>query len=291
MATDFGFEPVETDDFYFVSYNSEDADRAGSICRQLYAGGVPLWYDRGLHYGEKWEEEIALKMKQCKAVILFFTKGILEKEYSYVRLEYELAERKNKKIYVVFIDDVRESDITESKELWWIRIRQKQAIEKQYSVSQYCREIMKALNIKTEEEKREEPKEPDAEIQHIPEAPRYATDPLMNRFCPVCGKQINISAAFCVNCGARIGTPKAVTKIPIVSPNQPNVSGDFPAKRKIKKKTHLILCIALGYYGAHKFYEGKIGLGFLYLFTCGLFLAGWIIDIINIAGRDEDYYN
>ena len=38
--------------------------------------------------------------------------------------------------------------------------------------------------------------------------------------------------------------------------------------------------VLLGIFGAHKFYEGKIGMGILYLFTVGLFGIGWVIDLI-----------
>lgn len=48
------------------------------------------------------------------------------------------------------------------------------------------------------------------------------------------------------------------------------------------KKTALLLCIFLGYFGVHQFYVGKIGKGLLYLFTGGLFGIGWIVDIIKI---------
>lgn len=48
------------------------------------------------------------------------------------------------------------------------------------------------------------------------------------------------------------------------------------------KKTALILCIFFGWAGLHQFYVGRIGLGFLYLFTFGIFCIGWIFDIINI---------
>lgn len=44
----------------------------------------------------------------------------------------------------------------------------------------------------------------------------------------------------------------------------------------------LLLCLFLGFLGAHRFYTGYIGMGFLYLFTGGLFLFGWIIDLFNI---------
>ena len=50
-----------------------------------------------------------------------------------------------------------------------------------------------------------------------------------------------------------------------------------------KKSTALILCICLGWFGAHYFYVGRWGRGFLYMFTVGLFMIGWIADIIKIC--------
>lgn len=49
------------------------------------------------------------------------------------------------------------------------------------------------------------------------------------------------------------------------------------------KKTALILCAVGGIFGLHYFYVGKIGKGFLYLFTAGLFVFGWIADLIKIS--------
>ena len=56
------------------------------------------------------------------------------------------------------------------------------------------------------------------------------------------------------------------------------------------KYVAVFLCIFLGFYGAHKFYEGKVGMGVLYLFTAGLFLIGWITDIFILLGKPR-YYN
>lgn len=41
----------------------------------------------------------------------------------------------------------------------------------------------------------------------------------------------------------------------------------------------LVLCILLGYVGAHRFYARMWGSGVLYLCTIGLLLVGWIRDI------------
>lgn len=45
----------------------------------------------------------------------------------------------------------------------------------------------------------------------------------------------------------------------------------------------LILTIFFGMFGVHKFVEGKIKMGFIYLFTGGLFCIGWIVDILKIT--------
>ena len=43
-----------------------------------------------------------------------------------------------------------------------------------------------------------------------------------------------------------------------------------------------LLCLFLGELGIHHFYAGKIGLGFLYLCTGGLFGIGWLVSLIKI---------
>jgi ribosomal protein L37E len=45
----------------------------------------------------------------------------------------------------------------------------------------------------------------------------------------------------------------------------------------------LLLCIFLGQYGVHRFMEGKIATGFIFLFTYGLCGIGCIYDIIRLA--------
>lgn len=47
--------------------------------------------------------------------------------------------------------------------------------------------------------------------------------------------------------------------------------------------TEFILCVFTGAFGGHHFYRGRVKKGILYLFTCGLFGIGWIIDVISLG--------
>lgn len=44
---------------------------------------------------------------------------------------------------------------------------------------------------------------------------------------------------------------------------------------------YFVIVLFLGELGIHKFIDGKVGKGILYLCTCGLFGIGWIIDVIK----------
>lgn len=61
-------------------------------------------------------------------------------------------------------------------------------------------------------------------------------------------------------------------------------------KKPINKWVAFCLCLFLGFLGAHKFYEKKIGMGILYIFTAGLFVVGWFVDIILILTKPNPYY-
>ena len=43
------------------------------------------------------------------------------------------------------------------------------------------------------------------------------------------------------------------------------------------------LCVFLGFFGAHRFYVGKVGTGVLYIMTVGGLGFGWIIDMVMIC--------
>ena len=50
------------------------------------------------------------------------------------------------------------------------------------------------------------------------------------------------------------------------------------------------LCLVLGYLGIHKFYEERILLGIVYLYTGGLFGVGVIVDLIILLFKPNPYY-
>lgn len=77
---------------------------------------------------------------------------------------------------------------------------------------------------------------------------------------------------------------ESVSKINIESVNNKE-DNEEQVSEKNNKWTIFALCFFLGYLGVHKFYEGKIGMGILYLCTFGLFGFGWLIDLILILTK------
>lgn len=53
---------------------------------------------------------------------------------------------------------------------------------------------------------------------------------------------------------------------------------DAKNKKINNGKDYIVLTLLGGFLGLHKFAKGKIAIGFLYLFTCGLLGIGWIYD-------------
>ena len=68
-----------------------------------------------------------------------------------------------------------------------------------------------------------------------------------------------------------------------------NINGGFGGRPK-NKWVAIVLCLCLGVLGAHKFYEGKIGMGILYLCTAGLCLVGVVIDFLALLAKPNPYY-
>ncbi len=112
-------------------------------------------------------------------------------------------------------------------------------------------------------------------------------------FCIHCGTEINADCDVCPNCGAKIEGAKPKTRVaqPQVTVVNHTFVTNAPGGAKAKNKwIALLLCFFLGVLGAHKFYEGKIGMGILYLFTAGLLGFGVVFDLIAIILKPEEYY-
>ncbi len=149
MSKYLGFEPSSNEEFYFVSYNNDDAEKVSTIAKSLNDAGVPLWYDDGIEYGKEWAEELNQRINDSLAVILFFTKGILYKEQSYVQKEWKIANLFGKRIFVLFLDDMANTEIPVKKMNWWVDITDKQSLDisKMSDLGQIVLEIKRALKI------------------------------------------------------------------------------------------------------------------------------------------------
>lgn len=115
--------------------------------------------------------------------------------------------------------------------------------------------------------------------------------------CPYCGAPME--GTVCEYCGFEVEEKKEPTETKetqsantiqnnIIFMNSQPQETQILVEAKSKKKA-LLLCIFLGYFGAHYFYLGKKKIGILYLFTMGLCGYGWIIDIFRILfGKIKD---
>lgn len=119
------------------------------------------------------------------------------------------------------------------------------------------------------------------------------------KFCKHCGNPIPIDAVLCTHCGRQVEELKGNSEQPQIVINNSNTNSNvnqntnvngFVSGKQKNKWVALILCIFLGLLGGHKFYEGKIGMGILYIFTGGLLGIGVIIDFIVILTKPNPYY-
>ena len=119
-------------------------------------------------------------------------------------------------------------------------------------------------------------------------------------FCTTCGSQIAKVALLCPHCGTPVyqNQPQTQAQPQQIIINNTNTNANVNANvngavRGLKPKNKwvaFLLCLFLGFFGAHKFYEGKILLGIVYIFTLGLLGIGWFIDLIRLLFKPNPYY-
>ena len=132
-----------------------------------------------------------------------------------------------------------------------------------------------------------------------PMQPQYAQN--STKFCKFCAAKIPSDAVICTACGRQVealnqgqapivinNTNDNVVNTPVNVSNQMNavMAGAKPKDKWVA----FLLCFFFGLLGVHKFYEGKIGLGILYIFTGGLCGIGWLVDLIMLLLKPNPYY-
>lgn len=102
------------------------------------------------------------------------------------------------------------------------------------------------------------------------------------KICRYCGAEIPNEIVYCLNCGR------------MLKENYINYRPHGDIKRKQTEQWRnkwiaFVLCCFFGWLGVHRFYEGKILTGLLYLFTLCFFGIGWFIDMIRILLKPNPY--
>lgn len=102
-------------------------------------------------------------------------------------------------------------------------------------------------------------------------------------YCAKCGKQLIDTAVICPDCGHptelyELERHKATSKLEVKLQDEPIRVKLEETKSPRSRATAMILCIFLGFAGAHRFYTGKVGTGVIYLFLCTL----WVVRFIDL---------
>ncbi|MCM1286279.1 MAG: TM2 domain-containing protein [Acetobacter sp.] len=112
-------------------------------------------------------------------------------------------------------------------------------------------------------------------------------------YCTKCGAQIDDASVICTHCGVPTQNYQQNTQAqhePVINVINNNTNTVVAGGKAKNKWVSLLLCFFLGFLGAHKFYEGKIGMGILYIFTCGLCGIGALVDFFFILFKSNPYY-
>lgn len=115
------------------------------------------------------------------------------------------------------------------------------------------------------------------------------------KFCKHCGESIDKECIICPKCGKQVEefSNNNEKNIIINNNNSASATANVTTTMGIKPKNKwvaFLLCLFAGYLGAHKFYEGKILLGIVYIVTCGFLGVGWLIDLLTLIFKPNPYY-
>lgn len=133
----------------------------------------------------------------------------------------------------------------------------------------------------------------DAEAVPVPEPAEQKALPAPEEpepaflYCPQCGEKMAVDQRYCTSCGWDAEEPDKepplLRREPTPSPRELGPPSD---KNRL---TALLLCVLIGWLGAHRFYIDKPGTGLLYLLSLGILGVGVIYDAVMLAtGELED---
>jgi TolB-like protein/Flp pilus assembly protein TadD len=118
----------------FLSYASQDAPVAQSICSALQAAGIEVWFDQGeVRGGDAWDQKIRRQIHDCVLFLAILSRHTQARLEGYFRLEWHLADRRTQLmaksrpfLLPVCVDDLQEStaEVPESfSTVHWFRLR------------------------------------------------------------------------------------------------------------------------------------------------------------------------
>lgn len=114
------------------------------------------------------------------------------------------------------------------------------------------------------------------------------------KYCKHCGQLIDEDCVVCPICGKQVEELKSAQPSVVVHNTNTNVNTNTvtaaPRGKAKNKWVAFLLCLFGGFLGLHKFYEGKMVMGILYIFTVGLCGVGVIIDLISLLFKPNPYY-
>lgn len=109
-----------------------------------------------------------------------------------------------------------------------------------------------------------------------------------------------MDAILCTVCGRQVeqlqGTESSQQPQIVINNANNNVNTNTaiaagaPIGKRKSKWVCFFLWLFLGLFGAHKFYDGRIGTGIIYMLTLGFFGIGWFIDFFGILNKPNPYY-
>lgn len=88
----------------FVSYASEDRDRAGQVARALEESGLSVWWDRKIVTGETFDQTIERQLESARSVVVLWSSASVVSEW----VKSEAAVAAERQVLVpALIDDVK----------------------------------------------------------------------------------------------------------------------------------------------------------------------------------------